>query len=113
MDLDGSRGPRGALSPEERRRRAEGGLCAYCGGTDYPIATCPRAAHARQARGTFSHLPNFSALPPGYPYPFPSPGYPQPQDAFPGPWNLLPNPYAAAAAAAAASGQPKNLNPSQ
>ena len=113
MDLDGSRGPRGALNPEERRRRAEGGLCAYCGGTDHSLATCPRAAHARQARGTFLPLPHFPAPLAGYPYP--SPGYPTPQGPFPGPWNLLPNPYAAAAAAsaAAAADQPKNSHPSQ
>ena len=81
MDLDGSRGPRGALTPEERRRRAEGGLCAYCGGADHTIATCPRAAHIRQARGTFSHLPLFPALRAGYK--FPPPGYPYSPLVFP------------------------------
>ena len=69
MDLDGTQGPRGALTPEERRRRTEDGLCAYCGVADHAIATCPRAAHIKQARGPFPHLPLFPALPAGYPYP--------------------------------------------
>ena len=31
MEIDGSRGNRGPLNPEERRRRAEHNLCAYSG----------------------------------------------------------------------------------
>ena len=31
MDLDGTRGYKGALTMEERRRRSDAGLCAYCG----------------------------------------------------------------------------------
>ena len=117
MDLDGSRGPRGALTPEERRRRAEGGLCAYYGGADHTIATCPRAAHIRQARDTFSHLPPFPALPSGYQFPLPGYPYTPPvsppsSSPFPGPWNLIPNTHAAAAATAAAV-QLKNSHPSQ
>ena len=122
MDVDGTRTRHGSLTSEERRRRSDAGLCAYCGAVDHQIATCPRAAHIRQARGTFPHFP---ALPPppaspagyqfppaGYQYP---PGFPYPLGPFPGPWNLLPNPQtpAAAAAAAAAADLPKNSHPSQ
>jgi len=53
MDLDGSRGRRGPLTIEERRRRSDAGLCAYCGTAGHVLATCPRAAHIRQARGTY------------------------------------------------------------
>ena len=105
MDMDGTRGRHGSLTTEERRRRSDAGLCAYYGGADRLIATCPRAAHIRQARGTFPHFPNFPALPAGYPYlladyQYPPPGFPTQQGPFPGPWNLLLNPHAAAAAAA-------------
>ena len=114
MHIDGSRGPRGPLTFEERRRRSDAGLCAYCGGAGHVIATCPKAASSRQARGTFSPLSTLPALPAGYP--FPPAGY-SPPSSFPGPWNLLANPHAAAAAAAvaaaAAADLSKNLNPSQ
>ena len=82
MQIDGSRGPRGPLSFEERRRRSDAGLCAYCGGAGHAIATCPKAAHIRQARGTFPHHPTLPALPAGYPYP--PAGYPY-QGPFLGP----------------------------
>ena len=122
MDMDGTRTRHGSLTSEERRRRSDGGLCAYCGGVDHQIATCPRAAHIRQARGTFPQLPALPAPLAGYPYPPPTgysypPGYPYPQGSFPGPWNLLPNPHtsaaAAAAAAAATADLPKKSRPSQ
>ena len=57
MDLDGSRGFRGSLTNEERRRRSEAGLCAYCGHPGHDLATCPGAARARQARGTYLGFP--------------------------------------------------------
>ena len=42
MDLDSTRGARGSLSNEERRRRAEANLCAYCGQPGHIISSCPR-----------------------------------------------------------------------
>ena len=82
MDVDGTRTRHGSLTSEERRRRSDAGLCAYCGGVGHQLATCPRAAHIRQARGTFPHLPALPAPPAGYPYP---PGFPYPQGPFLGP----------------------------
>ena len=57
MDMDGTRGYKGALTMEERRRRSDAGLCAYCGQTGHTLATCALASHSRQARGTYQHLP--------------------------------------------------------
>ena len=118
MDVDGTRTRHGFLTSEERRRKSDAGLCAYCGGVDHQIATCPRAAHIRQARGTFPHFPAMPTPPAGYSYPpagysYP-PGFPYPQGPFTGPWNVLPNPQTSAAAAAAATAdQSKNSRPSQ
>lgn len=96
MDLDGSRGRRNPLTNEERRRRADSNLCAYCGAPGHAIATCPKAAHIRRVQGTYQ--------PPGYPYPgygFPPLG--APPGPFPGPWTtVVTDPHAAAYAAAAA-----------
>ena len=58
MDLDGSRGFRGSLTHEERRRRSDASLCAYCGHPGHDLATCPGAARARQARGTYLGFPS-------------------------------------------------------
>ena len=38
MEIDGSRGNRGPLNPEERRRRQEQNLCAYCGQAGHVIS---------------------------------------------------------------------------
>ena len=75
MDLDGSRGIRGPLNYEERRRRADNNLCAYCGQSGHLIANCPGASRSRQARGTH----------PGF--------FPPNHGAFPSPWMVIPNPY--------------------
>ena len=56
MDIDGSRGNRGPLSQDERRRRAEQNLCAYCGQYGHVIANC-RVSGRRQARGTYPSPP--------------------------------------------------------
>ena len=108
MDLDGSRGRRDPLTQEERRRRAESGLCAYCGASGHTIATCPRTAHTRRAQGTYH--------PPGFQLPGPVfPALGAPPGAFPGPWTTVEANQAAAtqAAAAAIAAVPKNWNPSQ
>ena len=63
MDLDGTRGPQGALTLEERRRRFDAGLCTYCGQAGHTLNACPRRV---QLRGT---------LPPGY-FPIPPGHYP-------------------------------------
>ena len=57
MDLDGTRGYKGSLTMEERRRRSDAGLCAYCGQFGHTLTTCALASRSRQARGTFPHLP--------------------------------------------------------
>ena len=57
MDVDGTRGFKGALTMEERRRRSDAGLCAYCGQPGHTLATCALASRSRQARGTYQHLP--------------------------------------------------------
>ena len=122
MDMDGVRGYKGALTMEERRRRSDSDLCAYCGQPNHYLATCAFASRARQARGTYEHLP----LPPppesaaaaataaataavaaaaaGYPAGYPLVGYPPagyPPAVFPypafqgpflGPWTPVPPP---------------------
>ena len=40
MDLDGTRGPRGPLTLDERRRVSDASLCAYCGQPGHVITTC-------------------------------------------------------------------------
>ena len=47
MDMDGTRGYKGALTMEERRRRSDAGLCAYCGTASHTLATCALASRAR------------------------------------------------------------------
>ena len=47
MEVDGSRGVRGPLTMDERRRRSDHNLCAYCGQPGHLIATCPGAARGR------------------------------------------------------------------
>ena len=103
MDLDGTRGPRGPLSLDERRRRFQAGLCAYCGQAGHTLATCPNHRHV-QARAT--HLaPGLPAPPPGYEiipssqlipagYQLVPPGLPPPsQGSYPGPWTPVPSPH--------------------
>ena len=87
MDLDGTRGTRGPLSADERRRRADNNLCAYCGQAGHLIASCPGATRGRQARGTYPGL-DYSGYfpPPGFPFP-------PPQGSFPSPWMVLPPPH--------------------
>ena len=48
MDLDGTRGYKGALTMDERRRRSDAGLCAYCGQPGHTLATCTLASRSRQ-----------------------------------------------------------------
>ena len=110
MNLDGTRGPQGAFTREERRRRFDAGLCAYCGLAGHTLNTCPRRV---QLRGT---------LPPGY-FPFPPGYYPpgfslshQPQGPFPTPWTPLPTPhthFGTPPPALPAPDVPKNDHPSQ
>ena len=57
MGMDGTRGFKGALTMEERRRRSDAGLCAHCGRLGHTLATCAVASRSRQARGTYQHLP--------------------------------------------------------
>ena len=57
MDMDGTRGFKGSLTMEERRRRSDASLCAYCGQPGHTLATCALASRSRQARGTYQHLP--------------------------------------------------------
>ena len=50
MDIDGTGRARGPLTPEERKRRYDGGLCAYCGRAGHVSPACP---NRYQAQGTF------------------------------------------------------------
>ena len=60
MDLDGLRARNGGpLSHEERRRRAEANLCAYCGQPGHVITACPRRNGGLLARGVFPVPPGF------------------------------------------------------
>ena len=72
MDIDATRGPHGSLTPEERRRRFNEGLCGYCGRPGHVISSCPNKF---QARGVFE-------LPPGFQLVH--------QSQFPGPWQQFP-----------------------
>ena len=65
MEIDGSRGNRGPLSQEERRRRAEHNLCVYYGQTGHVIANC-QVVGRRQARGTYPSPPQPPAQQPAY-----------------------------------------------
>ena len=49
MEVDGTRGPRAPLTMEERRRRADAGLCAFCAQPGHTLATCPSVAKVHQA----------------------------------------------------------------
>ena len=96
MDIDGTRPVRGPLSQEERKRRFEGGLCAYCGKAGHVTQTCPNRL---QARGTF-HVPDGFLL------------VPQAPPHFPGAWHQLPAP-AQPPATLPADTRPGNSSPSQ
>ena len=107
MDLDATRGARGPLTLEERRRRSEAGLCGYCGQPGHLIAVCPVAARAgtrMQARSAQTHSYNPLYPPAGYQL------LPPHQGPFPGPWMPLPSPHTQFSQPA---NQPKNDNPSQ
>ena len=102
MDLDGTRGPRGPLTIDERRRRSDAGLCAYCGQPGHVIATCPRRF---QVRGVYQAPPGY--LPPPASY-HPPPGFQLIPISFPTPWTQVPPP-----ALPAPPTLPKNDRPSQ
>ena len=73
MEVDGSRHHPGPLNPEERRRRADNNLRAYCEQSGHLIGTCALAARVRQAKGTFPGFsPTSPTPPPGYFIPPPS-----------------------------------------
>ena len=55
MEVDGTKWPQG-LNNEERRRRADNNLCAYCGGAGHAIGTCRKAAHLK-LRGSYAGTP--------------------------------------------------------
>jgi hypothetical protein len=44
MDLSALKGKK--ITPEERKRRREGGLCMYCGDSRHFAASCPRKLKA-------------------------------------------------------------------
>jgi hypothetical protein len=44
MDLSALKGRK--ITPEERKRRREGGLCMYCGDSRHFAASCPRKLKA-------------------------------------------------------------------
>lgn len=108
MDLDGSRGPRGSLTDDERRRRSDAGLCAYCGRPGHDLATCQAAARGRQIRGTYQPVPGSPYPPAGYPFP-PAFQYTPFHGPYPGPWTAVPPPQPQLASSA----MPKNGPPSQ
>ena len=114
MDLDGTRGARGPLTLDERRRRSDASLCGYCSQPGHLIATCPAVARVGtrvQARYAqfFPHHPfyplaGYQSMPAGYqllpPHQGPVPGSRIP---FPSPHPQFTQP----------ASQPKNDNPSQ
>ena len=87
MEVDGTRGVKGPLTPDERRRRYDGGLCAYCGQPGHVISTCPRKF---QVRGVFPVPPQHSQSQAGY---TPPPGYQLIPQTFPTPWTQVPSPH--------------------
>ena len=93
MEVDGTRGRHGPLTMEERRRRSDAGLCAYCAQPGHTLVTCPSAARVRQARGTYLNFPSLP-LPPAGSLGYSPAGYPLPafQGPYPGPWTSLPPP---------------------
>ena len=126
MDVDGTRGAHGGLTPEERRRRYDGGLCAYCGQPGHVISTCPRKFQVRGvvpvpslSPPTNPHTPSgYPNPPPGYPsllpgY-YPPPGYQLVPQTFPTPWTQVPTPPTSFYTPPALPGLlPKNGPPSQ
>jgi hypothetical protein len=44
MDISALQGSK--ITPEERKRRREGGLCIYCGDSRHFVASCPRKLKA-------------------------------------------------------------------
>ena len=80
MELDATRGPRRLRTLEERRRRSDASLCAYCRQPDHLIATFPFVGRRMQSR-VISHPPLALRSPPaGYPYPLA--GYPFPPTGY-------------------------------
>ena len=57
MDLAVTWGYKGPLTMDERRRRSDVGLCAYCAQFGHTLATYAAAVRVRQARGTYQHTP--------------------------------------------------------
>ena len=104
MDIDGTSRPRGPLSPAERQRRFDAGLCAYCGKPGHVSVSCPNRGH--QARGTFQIPGGFQLVPQS-----------QPQPQYPGDWHQIPPqhlpPSNPPAANPPAADQPGNSRPSQ
>ena len=72
MDIDGTGRARGPLTPEERKRRYDGGLCAYCGRAGHVSPFCPNRYQA-----TF-HVPDGFQL------------VPQVSPHYPGAWHQFP-----------------------
>ena len=105
MDIDGTGRARGPLTPEERKRRFDAGLCAYCGKPGHVSATCP---NRYQARGTFQ-IPNGFQLVPQ--------SQSQPPSQYPGVWHQIPtqdpSPSSQPPATPPAVNQPGNSRPSQ
>ena len=111
MEVDGSRRP-DPLNPEDRRRRADNNLYAYCGQSNHLIGTCALAARVRQARGTFpGFTPTAPPPPPGYFIPPPGFQFPSFQGPYPGPWAVIPSPHTQFGTPPPAV--PKNNPPSQ
>ena len=50
MDLNGTRGYKGPLTMDERRRRSDAGLCAYCAQPGHTLATCAVAVRTTPYR---------------------------------------------------------------
>ena len=119
MDVDGTRGAHGGLTPEERRRRYDGGLCAYCGQPGHVISTCPRKFQVRGVVPVPPPSPSPSFPPPGYPSSlpgyYPPPGYQLVPQTFPTPWTQVPSPHTSfyTPPAALPGTLPKNGPPSQ
>ena len=109
MEVDGTRGVKGPLPHDERRRRYDGGLCAYCGQPGHVISTCPRKF---QVRGVFPVPPQHSQSQAGY---NPPPGYQLIPQTFPTPWTQVPSPHTTFnnPPAALPGILPKNGSPSQ
>ena len=93
MDLDGLRARNGGpLSHEERRRRAEANLCAYCGQPGHIITACPRRNGGLLARGVFPVPPGFQLIPQFGTFPTPWTQVLSPHTQFGNPPAALPAP---------------------